>query len=538
MKNENIELNYDEFVFQVKSHPDYPSLLSYSDALTFFNIKNAAYKIKRVANIKLPDLFVALLVDENSGRQELSFVQKKKDSFFINNNKSSHKILLKKWGGIIFLAEQDELNSNTQNPNKHFWKWILFIFSILIIIVPNINKPIPSWFFVFIALSTIGILLAIETIKQELGVKSAFSERFCKSFKDLDCSSVINSNKLGLLKKVPLNDIAIVFFSGQFISLWIMFMFGSERTFYLIQNIGLWMVIPISLISIYFQWKIEKKWCTLCLIIILVLYVELLTVRLNPNIGFFSFNGLFLFFGIHLLALSFWLFIKPVLLRNKSLKEKMLQGLRFKKNYSLFKVALSTEKPLKDSSPEGSFLLGNREAALKISFVTSPLCGYCKDAHKLVEDILKTYSGKISFFLRFNLNPALEKDNRKLKLHRALTQIYINEGQDAFMATMEDWFENRDLTVWTKQTLIDIDNREVDTILKNQYDWCEKNGFLFTPEFAINGYKYPDAYEREYLKDFIPDLLEDFDLKENDCESLKISTQAEGSQLFVDGELQ
>jgi hypothetical protein len=37
LKKENIAVDQNEFVFQVQSHSDYPSLLAISDTLSFFN---------------------------------------------------------------------------------------------------------------------------------------------------------------------------------------------------------------------------------------------------------------------------------------------------------------------------------------------------------------------------------------------------------------------------------------------------------------------------------------------------------------------
>ena len=45
LEKENINISRKEFEFQVQSHPDYPSLLSFSDTLNFFNIENGVFKI-------------------------------------------------------------------------------------------------------------------------------------------------------------------------------------------------------------------------------------------------------------------------------------------------------------------------------------------------------------------------------------------------------------------------------------------------------------------------------------------------------------
>ena len=37
-QSQNIKIDKEEFKFQVETHPNFPSLLAFTDALTFFNI--------------------------------------------------------------------------------------------------------------------------------------------------------------------------------------------------------------------------------------------------------------------------------------------------------------------------------------------------------------------------------------------------------------------------------------------------------------------------------------------------------------------
>ncbi len=45
LDKEKIEFDKEEFLFQMQSHPDYPSILAIADALTFFNIKNGVVRV-------------------------------------------------------------------------------------------------------------------------------------------------------------------------------------------------------------------------------------------------------------------------------------------------------------------------------------------------------------------------------------------------------------------------------------------------------------------------------------------------------------
>ena len=61
------------------------------------------------------------------------------------------------------------------------------------------------------SVSTI-VVIAIETFKQVLGVKSLISEKLCNAIQNSNCDSVINSSKWEFFKKTSFSDISIVFF--------------------------------------------------------------------------------------------------------------------------------------------------------------------------------------------------------------------------------------------------------------------------------------------------------------------------------------
>lgn len=42
-QSQNISIDKQEFEFQIETHPDYPSLLAFSDTLNFFDIPNIAF---------------------------------------------------------------------------------------------------------------------------------------------------------------------------------------------------------------------------------------------------------------------------------------------------------------------------------------------------------------------------------------------------------------------------------------------------------------------------------------------------------------
>ena len=86
LEKENITIDKNEFEIQIQSHPDYPSLLTISDTLSFFNIDNGAMRIDVSEIVLLPDCFIALLSEEVKEPQ-MYFIEKKGNSYFYTNDK-------------------------------------------------------------------------------------------------------------------------------------------------------------------------------------------------------------------------------------------------------------------------------------------------------------------------------------------------------------------------------------------------------------------------------------------------------------------
>lgn len=61
LEAEGIVLDKNEFLYQMQSHPNYPSTLSVADTLTFFNVANGLLPIGFEQLGQLPNHFVALL---------------------------------------------------------------------------------------------------------------------------------------------------------------------------------------------------------------------------------------------------------------------------------------------------------------------------------------------------------------------------------------------------------------------------------------------------------------------------------------------
>ena len=165
---------------------------------------------------------------------------------------------------------------------------------------------------------------------------------------------------------------------------------------------------------------------------------------------------------------------------------------------------LSTSKPATTAiDPVSEITFGNKNALLEIVVVTNPFCGHCKEAHGIVEDILKKHSDKVKIIIRFNIRI---EDLAQLQVTSKLTQLFHQQNPKTCLDAMHDIYNGMDINSWKNKW----GNSESSDIYLNtlniQKEWCISNGINFTPALLINGKLFPKAYDRADLIYFIEEL--------------------------------
>ncbi|MDR6546922.1 putative membrane protein [Chryseobacterium rhizosphaerae] len=506
-KSKKVYVDLEEFKFQAETHPDYPSLLAYSDTLNFFNIPNLATKLslEEIEEIDNIDSYVALLAEDNLV-PSLYHVEKRGDFYYYKKGKkeveNSRNDFLKVWQNIVFLIDKPEEEEKNTKYFSSFSLLLIFSFCILGLIYFCSNSILAI---VFGVTSILGIFLSLEALKTELGIESQVSKSFCKTIPNADCAQVINSKKNKWLAKVKISDISMWFFTSQIFSLFVFAVANSIDAFSSYMFLGIMFSIPLTFFSIYFQYKIEKSWCPICLSIILVIYIQFV-VLFFLNTGFyFSEKNMMLFIFCFLLIGGLIYLLKPFFLEHKEMKEDYIKQLRFSKNYDLFKNTLLKSKQV--FFKKEVIILGNPNALKKISIITSPMCGHCKNAHEIIDDIFNMYSDEIAISIRFNYYNNNDIDVQNLLF--TLVEIHRNNGDISFVNALHDWFNHRDFDSWffkhgrtEKNSMIQSELEEI-TIENTE------NGINFTPDIYFNQFNYPKIYTRNNLKYFIADWIDD-----------------------------
>ena len=252
------------------------------------------------------------------------------------------------------------------------------------------------------------------------------------------------------------------------------------------------------------QLFVEKLICKVCLIIVSILIFQII-------LGEIYFSNIFQFSTLYSSVLVCALTVIAVVYINNEFKQKAiltksnLKNLTFKRNYELFKRDLLDKEKINFKDNFSGFFVGNNESKLHISLVSNPYCGFCKDAHEILEQLHKKYPNQISFQVRFNYLLGTNDENLTL-LMRNLFGIY-SKNVKFFLDALHFWFEEKDVKKLTNK----YENSEIHDlkVLQELTDDNFSKNLTFTPTFIINGYQFPDKYERDDIFYFIDELLDD-----------------------------
>ena len=204
-----------------------------------------------------------------------------------------------------------------------------------------------------------------------------------------------------------------------------------------------------------------------------------------------------------------WSLLRKTLLQLQELKSLQFESIRFARNYDVFKNTLLAK--MKITLPESIFVLGNKESKTTITVITNPFCGHCKEVHEILDRILDRHHDLIRINVIIKTNFETENEDAK-KMYRSLAKIYMENGEIAFRIALKKLFNNVKLEEWLSIYNLNIAATSFDENFDFCYKWCKENNYNFTPAIFINGYEYPQVYDRKNLEFFVSELIDDSNL--------------------------
>ena len=159
LKENKLNIDFDELDFQIQTHPTYPSLHAITGVLDHFNIENLALDVPVTSDTlnQLPNTFLAQV--ERDTKKQFAVVTKTKDNYQITLD-SKNKIIisqsdfLKQFSGIMLAVDKEEtLQFDKSSKKKSFLIDSFLLCSAILTALIFLNSNTSLTTFIFIILS-------------------------------------------------------------------------------------------------------------------------------------------------------------------------------------------------------------------------------------------------------------------------------------------------------------------------------------------------------------------------------------------------
>lgn len=342
-----------------------------------------------------------------------------------------------------------------------------------------------------IALNLAGALVCVMLMEKQLFGESRYGDKVCSLFHHADCNSVLDGPRAKVFG-ISWSEVGMGYFMANTLLL-SLFPISScivAETNWLAMLYGVW--------SIYYQWRIAKSWCVLCVIVQVIIW----TMGITAIVSFFTIPFVLdiacgslscIVFAVCIVAVHQYASARAT----EKEREHAVQRYRaLKANGSVANVLFEKGEFYKTTLYDSSIIFGNAEAKILVTILSNPHCNPCAKMHKRVEKLLGMSECDICVqYIFSSFNEELEDSSRYL------IYCYLNNPRNEALRKFAQWYtkEKFDYKSIIKKNEANIHTESVEEEMTKHRMWCKRTSLNATPTILVNGYKLPDEYELEDL---------------------------------------
>ncbi len=507
----------------LQNHPDWPSLLCINDSLNKWNIPNGAGKTDPEKIDELPTPFIAYTNDREN---PLAIVTKLTDITVEGYQKNYQKSFvekkedfIKKWNGVYLIAEPKEQsgehNYEATKRKSLFDSLIPFAAFILLIalsllflnrtlnaVQDAISLSVTGIYLQYFILLT-GVVVTSLLLWYEIDKSNPLLQKVCTGIAKGNCNAILTGKQSKLFSWLSWSEVGFFYFTGSLLTL----LFAGNKIAGLITLISCVNVIalPYVIFSIYYQWRVAKQWCVLCLAVQALLVLGGINVITNSFLfqlapSFLPIAYCILFYLSPILT---WFAIKPDILKLQEAKNTKREYLRIKFNTEIFDTLLKKQRMITVPTDGLGIDLGNSDASNTLIKVCNPYCGPCSKAHPKIEELLEENANVKAKIIFTTPN---DEAHHAIKPTRHLMAIAEgSKNEKIIKQSLDDWYlaENKDYELFAKKYPMNGELERQGDKIEAMNNWCKAMEVHATPTIFLNGYALPDAYSIEDLKYFL-----------------------------------
>ncbi len=305
------------------------------------------------------------------------------------------------------------------------------------------------------------------------------------------------------------SEVGFFYFAGTF--LFLLFPGLEYATKISVLALSNLIAAPYILFSVYYQWKVVKQWCPLCLTVQAVLLGELVWSMLNlsgypvnmqslsgTNLTGYAKNVILPALFCLAIPMVLWFALKTIV---KSAKEAPTYKAAYKRllyNPETFHHLLQQQPVAPDGYQDLGITIGNPNAEHTIIKVCNPYCGPCAKAHPVLDEIIHNNHN-----VKLKLIFTASNDEGDIRGAAARHLIAISKkNPEQTEQALDDWYlaEKKDYASFASKYIMNGELKEQEDEIDRMKKWCGEAEISFTPTIYVNGHRLPERYKIEELK--------------------------------------
>lgn len=500
----------------LKEHPFFPSLYALSNVFERFNIGHTAFKIDKENIDKLSTPFIAYLDKQTTGKDFVTVTSVTPDTAtYIAGNKKiktvSKEDFLKSWLGIVLQAQPDAHSGEkdfsvkrktevikAQKSNALIAASALILFTAIYFFLNSLPSTSVLSASVLLLIKLTGLAATVLLLIYEIDKSNAFVKNICSAGKQTNCEAVLGSNAAKVFG-TSWGEVGFFYFAATF--LFLLFPGLEYATKISVLAMANLVAAPYILFSVYYQWKVVKQWCPLCLTVQAVLLSGLIWSIVNVWTGNFVLptTGVFLpalfCLGIPMVL---WFALKPVVAAAKEAPTYKAAYKRLLYNPETFHQLLQQQPTAPDGYHDLGITIGNPNAEHTIIKVCNPYCGPCAKAHPVLDEIIHNNKN-----VKLKLIFTASNDEGDIRGTAARHLLAVSKKHPELTeSALDDWYlaEKKDYKIFSEKYRLNGEIKEQEDEIEKMSEWCKQAEIAYTPTIFVNGHRLPEKYSLEELR--------------------------------------
>lgn len=484
-------------------HPHYPSMLAISDSLNAWKIDHVTTRVRPEQLVDIPTPFFTQLNVEGGQFTVVRAVSADGVRWWHSQNgwqKDSLAEFLRMWTPVILLAELSDQSgernyrANQRREQLARWKapllWTGALFCLVLtawLVVGRATGPVAWSWLVLLLTKLTGTGICITLLERQLNPSNS-DTGLCRFHQAVDCNAVLTSPAATVGGKVSWSELGFFYFAGGFLALAI----GLDNALVksVLWALG-WLALPYTLFSVYYQARVVGKWCSLCLMVQVLILTEVAVSFTYIPLWAWNWSGAAVLGLAFTLPIISWVLFRPV--RADALQKSGLtaQLNRFRNDPGIFAFLLQQQEQMPPLPPAlRPLTIGNPRADCSLTLVINPYCQPCAQAFTDAEALVSAHES-INCRILFAIGPDTTDARATFVEH------LLNLPADESINALRTWLSRPKKNAANGSRTFPACRGESDALtqLDAHSRWTTAAGITTTPTVYVDGYKLPAPYQ-------------------------------------------